>query len=293
MLAPKIAVLGEVLFDCFANGVQVLGGAPFNVAWHLQAFQNHGLFISRIGQDAGGNEVLSAMQAWGMNNAGLQRDLIYPTGTVQISLMDGEPHYSILDHQAYDYIDFDSVPEFQAPWLYHGSLALRHDSARQNFLKWRQTYQGKVFVDINLRAPWWSHEQLQTLLIGADWLKLNQEELQLLNPKGIDTQDQVRSLIACFSLSAVVLTQAADGAQLYTAEGEVLTVKPQQRCDIVDTVGAGDAFAAICLLGLMANWPQHLMLERAQEFASAILAQRGAIVTQPDFYQSFICQWQI
>lgn len=293
MHAPKIAVLGEVLFDSFADGVQVLGGAPFNVAWHLQAFQQQGLFISRIGQDAGGNEVLSAMQAWGMNTAGMQRDPIYPTGTVQISLLDGEPHYSILDHQAYDYIDVDAMPEFEAPWLYHGSLAFRHDSAQQKFLKWRQTYQGKIFVDINLRAPWWSYEQLQTLLIGADWLKLNQEELHLLNPNGINSQEQVWSLIACYSLSAVVLTQAAGGAQLYTAEGGVLTVRPQQRTDIVDAVGAGDAFAAICLLGLMANWPQNLMLERAQEFASAILAQRGAIVTQPDFYQSFIRQWQI
>lgn len=293
MLAPKIAVLGEVLFDSFADGVQVLGGAPFNVAWHLQAFEQQNVLISRIGQDAAGDQVFSAMQAWGMNTAGLQRDSAHPTGRVQISLVDSEPHYSILDHQAYDYIDVDAMPEFEAPWLYHGSLALRHIEARQKFLQWRKKYNGTVFVDINLRAPWWDHQQLQALLAGADWLKLNLDELLMLNPEGSDIEDQLRPLIARYGLSGIILTQAADGAQLHTAEGEVLTVKPTQRSDIVDTVGAGDAFAAVCLLGLMANWPYHLMLERAQDFASALLAHRGAIVRQRDFYQSFIRQWQL
>ena len=37
-MANKRCVFGEVLFDVFPDGKQVLGGAPFNVAWHLQAF---------------------------------------------------------------------------------------------------------------------------------------------------------------------------------------------------------------------------------------------------------------
>lgn len=293
MFSPKIAVLGEVLFDSFADGVRVLGGAPFNVAWHLQAFQQQVLFMSRIGQDPSGDEVLSAMQAWDMNTAGVQRDPVYPTGRVEITLTDGEPHYSILDHQAYDYVDFALLTQAQTQWLYHGSLALRHVAATQDFLQWRQSYTGKVFVDINLRAPWWQNEQLQTLLSGADWLKLNQDELLQLNLEGVTTEDQLRSLIKTYSLSAIILTQGAEGAQLHGADGNVVKVKPQHASEITDTVGAGDAFAAICLLGLMNDWSYQVIMERAQAFASALLTQRGAIVTQRDFYQSFIRQWQL
>ena len=293
MTLPKISILGEVLFDCFAEGVQVLGGAPFNVAWHLQALKQPSLFISCVGQDKAGDEVLSAMRGWGMHTEGLQQDPIHPTGRVEISLTDGEPHYSILDHQAYDHINFTALPQPKTCWLYHGSLALRHESAIEDFLQWRQIYNGKVFIDINLRAPWWSHQQLEKLIKGADWLKLNQEELRLLNPVGANTLDQLKRLMASYDLSAILLTQGAEGAQLCTADGEIYKIKPQQQSEIIDSVGAGDAFAAICLLGLIAHWPYQLMLERAQVFASALLSQRGAIVRQPEFYRSFIRQWQI
>ena len=46
-----VLVFGEALFDCFPGGEQVLGGAPFNVAWHLQALGDQPIFISRIGND--------------------------------------------------------------------------------------------------------------------------------------------------------------------------------------------------------------------------------------------------
>ncbi|MBA1332725.1 carbohydrate kinase, partial [Candidatus Endoriftia persephone str. Guaymas] len=45
-------IFGEVLFDCFEDGSRVLGGAPFNVAWHLQALGAAPLFISRVGDDS-------------------------------------------------------------------------------------------------------------------------------------------------------------------------------------------------------------------------------------------------
>lgn len=293
MSPPKIAVLGEVLFDSFAGDVDVLGGAPFNVAWHLQAFQQPVLFMSRIGQDPSADQVLSAFQDWNLNSDCLQRDPIYPTGRVEINLRDGEPQYRILDNQAYDYIDFSLLTIPQSEWFYHGSLALRHASATEDFLRWRQAYTGKVFLDINLRTPWWSHAQLHRLLEGVDWLKLNQDELEQLQPEGNNVQDKLQSLFQTFSLSAILLTQGAEGAELHMADGKMFKVRPQQASEIVDAVGAGDAFSAICLLGLISDWSYEVIMERAQAFACAILAQRGAVVTQRDFYQSFIRQWRL
>ena len=87
----RITIFGEVLFDRFPDGSSVLGGAPFNVAWHLQAFGQRPLFISRIGRDRLGDTIRSAMQSWQMDVLGLQQDEIYPTGTVQVAIEQGEP----------------------------------------------------------------------------------------------------------------------------------------------------------------------------------------------------------
>lgn len=98
------AIFGEVLIDQFPDGQQVLGGAPFNVAWHLQAFGQHPCFISRVGKDATGATIRKAMADWGMNIENLQIDHNYPTGTDKVTIDKDEPSYEILAGQAYDFI---------------------------------------------------------------------------------------------------------------------------------------------------------------------------------------------
>ncbi len=84
-------IFGEVLFDRFPDGNSVLGGAPFNVAWHLQAFGARPLLISSVGDDELGAEIRQTMQDWGMDDSGLQTDAAHPTGTVEVSFNAGEP----------------------------------------------------------------------------------------------------------------------------------------------------------------------------------------------------------
>ena len=96
-MSPQILIFGEVLFDCFPNGKQILGGAPFNVAWHLQAFGVAPLLISRVGNDGLGTQIKTAMQAWGMDCSGLQVDPDRPTGTVTVQFNGEEPLYDIVN----------------------------------------------------------------------------------------------------------------------------------------------------------------------------------------------------
>ena len=124
-------IFGEVLFDQFPDGSVVLGGAPFNVAWHLQALGIAPLFVSRVGKDELGSQVRGKMQDWGMNLSTLQDDIHYPTGTVRIEFNSGEPVFEILSHQAYDFIDEEQLPtSSNQSVVYHGSLALRHSVTR-------------------------------------------------------------------------------------------------------------------------------------------------------------------
>lgn len=125
-MRDKVPVLfGEVLFDCFEDGSRVLGGAPFNVAWHLQAFGCSPLFISRVGDDPWGRKIRDVMQRWGMTTAGLQKDSAHPTGEVQVSLKQGQPSFDILPDRAYDHIHCEGIPPMNPSLVYHGSLGLR------------------------------------------------------------------------------------------------------------------------------------------------------------------------
>jgi len=309
MINNQIAIFGEALVDQFSDGQQILGGAPFNVAWHLQAFGQHPCFISRVGRDASGDKIRQAMQVWGMAVESLQTDPDYPTGTVQVTINNGEPGYEILADQAYDFIaaqQLDSDRQFSV--IYHGTLALRNRSSEQALQDliarpprqfptglrhthhpWR--YQGKVFIDVNLRAPWWHKEAVNQWLVQAHWVKLNHEELMHLSPQQNTLQDAMRWLLAQHQLEVLVVTCGSQGAAAIDQAGQMVEVAPSADLAVVDTVGAGDAFAAVLLLGMQQDWPLQLTMERAQSFASALVTQRGATVQDMSFYQPFIDAW--
>ncbi|MEY4211464.1 MAG: hypothetical protein RLZ92_1845 [Pseudomonadota bacterium] len=291
MTTPAIAIFGEVLFDRFDDGVEVLGGAPFNVAWHLQAFQQPPLFISRIGQDQAGGKIRRAMQSWGMSQTALQTDSQHPTGAVEITLKNGEPEYQILANQAYDFIDAQSLPQFDCSLFYHGSLAARQPVSQQALQQLVNQNQGKVFIDINLRQPWWNKTLVNKLLTKANWVKLNLQELQQLQADGDSLETKMRLFIQNYQLEVLVVTLGEQGAWAIQQGGELLKIKPDSHQLVVDTVGAGDAFASVLLLGILEAWPLAISLQRAQQFASALVGQRGAIVCDLNFYQPFIAAW--
>lgn len=297
-------VFGEVLFDRFPDQgggvIEVLGGAPFNVAWHLQAFATTAdsasplapRFISRVGEDALGERIRSAMVEQGMDTSLLQRDPARPTGTVEVALDRGEPSYDIVAERAYDFIDAAGLPEI-APGalLYHGTLAARHPASAATLRRLRESDRLAVFVDVNLRAPWWTLEQVTTLLDGATWIKLNADELGILAPAGDSPEERARRLVEAKGLSVAFVTLGADGALAVTAGGESFKLGPPRVERFVDAVGAGDGFASVLIFGLLRGWPLPLTLERAQGFASAIVGQRGATSRDPAFYRAVSAQW--
>jgi fructokinase len=287
-------IFGEVLYDCFPDGQAILGGAPFNVAWHLQGFGLSPLFISRVGNDPLGHRVRDAMCNHGMDTCGLQLDSSHPTGKVTITLSDNGHSFEIIPDQAYDYINQDALPPLPETTLfYHGSLAARSPVSAQTLSYLSARYTGKRMVDVNLRSPWWQREQVLNL-IDAAWLaKLNDEELQQLIPDAQDDVTRMRQLTAKAGLQLLVVTRGAAGAELLTADGDSLRVAPDSITSVVDTVGAGDALTSVLILAVLQGWPYQQALERAQAFASAIVGCRGAIVEEPDFYQPFIDEWEL
>lgn len=289
-----IIVFGEVLFDSFPDGKSVMGGAPFNVAWNLKGLGLDPLFVSRIGDDSLGQAILGAMNEHGMDTSWLQVDTAHPTGQVQVSINNNEPSFEILPEQAYDYIDKHMPGGLPGEGtVYHGTLALRSAASAEALGHIRQQCRGEVFVDINLRSPWWSKEIVDRALRGSTWAKLNIDELGLIAGEEVAAEAAAKRLLRQYSLRHVIVTMGVKGAFLLTSEGQRLDITPSASADIVDTVGAGDAFSSVMLLGHTLGWPAADSLGRAQEFAQAVVGMRGATTTDNNFYDRFKNNWRV
>lgn len=288
-------IFGEILYDSFPDGTRILGGAPFNVAWHLRGFGLEPLLLSRVGQDAAGTSALDQMRSWGMDTTLIQRDLTHPTGTVTIMFHNGQHCFDIAADQAYDYIDYTtavhSLRNRDVGLLYHGTLAARSTISRTTLHCLRDVLTGPCFIDINLRSPWWQADEVHGLLRETAWAKLNEDELRTLTPDITNVTSALLKFAADHHITHLLVTRGAGGAIL-VKDHEIHECAAQPAERIVDTVGAGDAFSAVMLYGLSRQWPLQQSLRHAAEFAMAICMQRGAIVNNHNFYEEFINRWE-
>jgi fructokinase len=85
---------------------------------------------------------------------------------------------------------------------------------------------------------------------------------------------------------SVIVTRGDRGA-FVVENGRQFEAQSPRKVQVVDTVGAGDAFSAVFILGLVKGWPTELTLERAIEFAAAICTVQGATTMDRRFYSEF------
>ena len=292
-------VFGEVLFDEFEDGSAVLGGAPFNVAWHLQGFGLKPLFVSKIGNDQRGQQILETMQQWEMDTSAIQFDDTHPTGKVTIKLEQGQPTFNILPDQAYDNIDNSVLSHIDTSTshtlLYHGSLALRNKVSQQTLDELRTKSSSPVFVDINLRSPWWNNRIIDSSLSNATWAKLNDIELaEVAKTKPANKAEQkniAMQVRESFGLELLIITLGSEGAW-FISKDEFCEGVPVPAKNIVDTVGAGDAFSAVTIYGLLHEWPLDIISTRAMTLASSVCEMRGATTTNKNFYKENLSLWE-
>jgi len=300
-MPPAILLFGEILADVFPDRA-VLGGAPFNVARHLAAFGQRPLMLSRLGDDALGVRALGSMEDRGMDISGVQIDPKLPTGRVQVHIDNGGHRFEILPRQAYDLIDPASAAvaaKAATPGLiYFGTLSQRHHVSRQALALVLQNSSAPRFLDINLRQPWYDEDTVRLSLQNASIVKLNDEELRTLADMfkagaGL-AQAQGAQLKRMFDIKRLIVTCGEDGAWQLDGNNDLSIASPgKEPSRIVDTVGAGDAFSAACILGMLLCWPETTALKRASDFAAAICEIRGAVPEVQEFYQPFFKEWTL
>jgi fructokinase len=297
----SVVLFGEVLADVFPDR-SVLGGAPFNVACHLKAFGQHPVLITRLGEDALRDEVMNAMARKELDTLGVQFDKHYPTGQVKVHLEEGGHRFEILPMQAYDCIHPGvarlTLLAAHPSLVYFGTLAQRHGVSRQALKTLLRATQAAKFLDINLRAPWYEKKTVRHALQFADTVKLNDAELGelagMFGLRGRDAREQARGLMDQFDLEQLLVTCGDAGAWQMDRDGNQSEAGAKGAAiRLVDTVGAGDGFASVFILGTLCGWPIVKTLERANAFAASICEIRGAVPEQMSFYEPFKEAWGV
>jgi fructokinase len=281
MTPPKHAVIcfGEILWDCLPEG-DLPGGAPMNVALHLNQMGVSATIISRVGNDAYGNDILQYIADRRVDTGYIQLDESLPTGTVKADVSDPTAvTYTINYPVAWDFIEWTAAAEQQvnqADMLLFGSLATRNEVSYQALKKLIDTSSFRVF-DVNLRQPHYTRNRIEEMMQAAHLVKMNEEELALISswygPEK-DQDQQMKELAERFSLKSVCVTLGANGARLldrgtiYSHQGYTVKVK--------DTIGSGDAFLAALLARRLQGKPAREQLAFACAAGAFVATQPGA-----------------
>lgn len=285
----SITSVGEILFDIYPDK-KIPGGAPFNFIYHINKVSGDGSFISKVGEDENGNEILSFVRENGISTDLIQTDNSYTTGAALASLDDNKvPNWTIKENCAYDFIEYTKETEshiiHKTDCVYFGTLAQRGDVSSKTISKILMMNK-KYFCDLNIRQKYYSPEIIRRSLKAANVLKINLEELLLINELLYniypDESEIVKRIQNDFIIEMIAVTNGAEGATLYT--GEHQNKSNIKVSNVIDTVGAGDAYTAVLCLGYLNKLDPEKTNETASGFAAYIITQRGALPASDDIY---------
>ncbi|MHB1686404.1 MAG: PfkB family carbohydrate kinase [Ignavibacteriaceae bacterium] len=288
----KITSFGEILFDVY-RGEKTLGGAPFNFIYHIKKLTGSGNFISRIGNDEPGKEVLSLLNCYGISSKYIQIDNKHGTGIASANLDENKiPHWKIGINRAYDFIepvqDLTGLIQHETECLYFGTLAQRGKQSR-NTLRALFGNNIKYFCDLNLRQNFYNADIIKTSLNAANVLKLNEDELKIVNElllkKQGDESQLAKFLSENYDIDLICVTQGEGGAMLYK-DGKTDHYKVEVE-NVVDTVGAGDAYSAVLCLGYLGKWDISKINKIASGLAAEVVKTEGALLKGNEIYTIF------
>jgi len=291
-MGNKVTAIGEILFDVYPE-YKKLGGAPFNFIYHVWKLTGSGNFISRIGNDDEGSEVLNYLQRQNFKTDYIQKDEHHKTGEVKVKLDDKKvPTFEIIENRAYDFIEVnDKLIELvkSSDLFYFGSLAQRNITSGNTIQKLAESTEN-VFCDLNIRQNFYTEEIVERSIKKSNVLKLNSDELELVNDlllkEKFNLRKTAKRVLDKYSIELLCVTLGSEGAYLFSKNGE--SHYKADAGEIVDTVGAGDAFAAMMSLGYLNNWEIEKTNKLASEFAAKICKVNGAIPGDDEFYKNFL-----
>jgi fructokinase len=288
--------IGELLWDLLPQGPR-LGGAPANFTVMAGRLGNHAAILSRIGRDDLGRETVRQLDPLPADTSFLQIDPVHETGRATVSLVNGQPEFTIHGPSAWDSMELSGewvqLAE-RADAICFGSLAQRSPESRQTIqtLAAQASSRCVRIFDVNLRKPFYSSEIVQESLELATVVKMNDAELpQVLALLGLPTDDEGRPqeglrlgaarLLAEFpTLQMVAVTRGDRGSALVTRDKWHAHSGSPVR--VADTIGAGDAFTAALAHYLLRGADLPTLNEAGNRWGAWIASQSGAMPPLPE-----------
>ena len=271
---PQAICFGEILFDHIEDQLH-LGGAPLNFAYYLSQLGISVAMVSAIGNDELGDRALSLLVKAGIDCRWVAES-DKPTGVVEVSLIDGQPSYSIIEGVAWDFIP--NPVDIGGELFYLGTLAQRSPGNSKIAHNISHHHFKHVFLDVNLRQHYYSPQIIVSSLSHATFVKMSEDEWPVIAK--ITATTSLEALITKYSLRGVALTKGAAGAEIITSGNRL--VHAGFPAVVVDAVGAGDAFSAVIAAALLKNISLESALEVACRVGAYIVSKAGAQVPLPD-----------
>jgi len=291
----RVLSYGEILWDII-DGKHYLGGAPFNFAAHFARWGAESYMISRLGNDDLGERALNDMKKLNVQTEFLQFDSRYPTGTVEVSLENGQPSYHIKQHVAYDYIDLDElfqdgIDDEIFDVFGFGTLAQRNTTSRDSLMGLLDEVEFKhVFFDVNLRQNFYSLPIIKDSLAFSNILKLNDEEVtvigELIYGEKLKLEEFCQKIFADYHQKIIIITAGGEGCYIYYKSQ--LHQVPGEKINVVDTVGAGDSFSAAFLASYFRKGNPVLAASIANQVGAFVASSQGPIPKYSDKIQALI-----
>ncbi|RNL50241.1 carbohydrate kinase family protein [Pedobacter jejuensis] len=276
----KVITIGEILWDVFPDSKKA-GGSSMNVALNLHKQSIESSFISAVGDDDNGKALLDFLSDNHFSTELIQVNEKLPTSTVVVQLDEKyQATYTIKQPVAWDDIkitDENIAAVKQADAFVYCSLTCREDQSKQTILALLESAKIKIF-DINLRAPFYEEELIKQLLTKADILKINEDEIiwvrDAFGLTGNNDEQILKQLSAKFNIEIICLTLGDKGACVLK-DGKLFK-HSGYKVQVVDTVGAGDAFLATFIACHLQGYPMETILDNACKVGAFVASQAGA-----------------
>ena len=279
----RILSFGEILFDIREENA-CLGGAPLNFCAHAVRAGAKAAMLSAVGEDDYAREALERMTGYGIETqyTAILSDKL--TGRCLVTLNEqGVPKYDLVQGVAYDYIPVPHLKE-QYDVLYFGTLALRSEYNRRTLEELLAQYSFRdVFVDVNIRPPFYSEESILLGLRHATLLKISDEELPVIAGAILGTGEHDQdAVIAAIrekfpNIKLLILTCGAEGSAAYDLKTGAVCRCNAVKTKVVSTVGAGDSFCATFIVNYLQGVDTVAALEKASKISAWVVSQEGAI----------------
>ncbi len=299
----SVLSFGELLIDFVAletgltvgqasGFVKAPGGAPANVAAAVARLGHASAFMGQVGDDPFGRYLAGVLKAENVDTAGMRFSAEARTALAFVSnTADGDRSFMFYRHPSADMlmtaddVDAELIEAFAA--FHYGSITFIREpaaSALRKALEIAIAADAFISYDPNLRLPLWDSPAAAKagMLSGLEYanlLKISDEELRFLSDDG-DVARLWRE-----RMELVCVTYGAKGAVIHFRDGARIA-HPGYPVTAIDTTGAGDAFVAAMLVGILEDRHEyHDRLPEILAFANAVGAmtclKKGAIPSLP------------